>query len=374
MKDTAFKHVKAKKLGLDIEIGNDVKIESEDVTIGDGVHIGSESDEEAFRVSGGVRIRTRKLTIDDDTRISRGVLIKGGNITIGKRATVREYCTIDVRDKLVLGDGSYVNPYCRIMGRDIEIGSNFRMLTWASIGGGSCFEIHSKLRMGKNCHLGEFSFINTADEVVIGEEVGIGMRSAIFTHGAYQSFIKGYPVTFGPVHIEDNCWLPQAVVLPNITIGKGSVIATGSLVNRSLPAYCLAGGIPAKVLSENAFSEDPTNKEKVQLMSDFLGRLNDILVSVYGKDKKNENCRGFSYASGHCLWFVPELKDAALLERNPEFKNVVLAFSADEGARQQFKSGKGCLLVLDERDAIGNVDDFSNKIIDQLRRYGVRLK
>ena len=293
MNETTFKHTKSKKLGSDIVIGDDVVIEAEEVIIGKGVQIGSDTDEEAFRIPGGVRIKVRKLNIGDNTRISRGVLLKGGNITISQNVTIREHSTIDVREKLFLGESSYINPYCRISGRDIEIGGNFRMLTWSSIGGGSCFEIHSKLRVGNNCHLGEFSFINTADEVFIGEEVGIGMRSAIFTHGAYQSFIQGYPVTFGPVRIEDNCWLPQAVVLPNVTIGRGSVVATGSLVNRDLPEYCLAGGVPAKVLQERAFNKPPNDETKVQLMNDFLVRLDDILSTRFRKDEKTLVCDGF---------------------------------------------------------------------------------
>ncbi|MFX1369352.1 MAG: hypothetical protein ACFFAY_12210, partial [Promethearchaeota archaeon] len=244
--DSGIKSEK-KSIGKNVVIGKDVLIQAEDVEIGDNVSIGSDTDPEAFRTLGGVRIKAHKLVINDGANISRSVLVNGKDVTIGSNVTIREFGTFDVRGRIALGNGSYFNPYCRVMGRDIEIGTNFRMLTWASIGGGSCFEIHSKLRIGDDCHLGEFSFINTADEVSIGNEVGIGMRSAIFTHGAYQSFIKGYPVTFGPVTIEDNCWLPQAVVLPNVTIGKGTVVATGSLVNRSIPPFSLAGGIPARV-------------------------------------------------------------------------------------------------------------------------------
>jgi acetyltransferase-like isoleucine patch superfamily enzyme len=374
MSEPVFKHIKSKKIGKDIIIGEDVVIEAEEVSIGDGVQIGSSKDEEAFRVPGGVRIKVRKLNVEDNTKISRGVLIRGGNITIGKNVTIREYCTVDVKEKLFLGDGSFINPYCRLLGRDVEIGRNFRMLTWSSIGGGSCFEIQSKLRMGNNCHLGEFSFINTADEVFIGEEVGIGMRSAIFTHGAYQSFIQGYPVTFGPIRIEDNCWLPQAVVLPGVTIGKGSVIATGSLVNRSLPAFCLAGGIPAKIIRENAFSGPPTDEVKRKLMRDFLTRLNEILSSIYGEYRKTTERDEFSFESGHCLSFFSEMKETTFVERDSRSKNIVIVFSTNNKVKEQFKGGRGCLIVLDDKEIIGKMDDFSIKIVDQFRRYGVRFK
>jgi acetyltransferase-like isoleucine patch superfamily enzyme len=38
------------------------------------------------------------------------------------------------------------------------------------------------------------------------------------------------------------------VVLPNVRIGKGCVIGANSVVTRSLPDYCVAAGIPARVI------------------------------------------------------------------------------------------------------------------------------
>jgi len=52
-----------------------------------------------------------------------------------------------------------------------------------------------------------------------------------------------------PVVIGDDVWLCEGVkVMPGVTIGKGTVVAAGSVVTKSLPPYCLAGGIPAKVI------------------------------------------------------------------------------------------------------------------------------
>ncbi|MFW9800438.1 MAG: hypothetical protein ACFFD9_08375 [Candidatus Thorarchaeota archaeon] len=362
-----------KTIGKNVVIGPDVLIQAAKVVIGSNVSIGSDDDEESFRTPEGVRIKAHSLKIGDGTRISGSVLIKGGDIVLGKKVTVREHCTIDVRKKLVLGAKGYLNPHCRMMGRDIEIGRNFRMLTWASIGGGSCFEIHSKLRMGHDCHLGEFSFINTADDVSIGNEVGIGMRSAIFTHGAYQSFLKGYPVSFGPVRIEDNCWLPQAWVLPNVTIGQGTVVATGSLVNRDLPPFCLAGGIPAKVLVKNAFYNPLGDITKAQLMSEFLARLDEILLNVYGQDESERTCDGYKYKDGRCLRFFENLSKESLDSIGIREGDVTIALSAENGIEKDFKVGRGCLLLLDRNLIAGDQDDFSIRVVNQLRRYGVRF-
>ncbi|WP_372758027.1 DapH/DapD/GlmU-related protein [Mariniflexile sp.] len=54
------------------------------------------------------------------------------------------------------------------------------------------------------------------------------------------------------VKIGDNVWIGMNVtILKGVTIGNGCVIAAGSVVNKSIPDKCLAGGVPAKILYEN---------------------------------------------------------------------------------------------------------------------------
>lgn len=58
-----------------------------------------------------------------------------------------------------------------------------------------------------------------------------------------------YPITSGPVTIEDDVWIgTYAVILPGVTIGRGSVIAAHTLVTEDVPPNSLVGGIPARIL------------------------------------------------------------------------------------------------------------------------------
>jgi acetyltransferase-like isoleucine patch superfamily enzyme len=51
------------------------------------------------------------------------------------------------------------------------------------------------------------------------------------------------------VRIERRVWLgANVVVLPGVTIGEGAVIAASAVVTHSIPAFAIAGGVPAKVL------------------------------------------------------------------------------------------------------------------------------
>ena len=53
----------------------------------------------------------------------------------------------------------------------------------------------------------------------------------------------------GPVVIEDNVWIGEMVcILPNVRIGKGSIIGANAVVTKDVPANALVGGNPARVI------------------------------------------------------------------------------------------------------------------------------
>ena len=55
-----------------------------------------------------------------------------------------------------------------------------------------------------------------------------------------------------PITIEDNAWIGGgAILLPGVTIGKGSVVGAGSVVTRDVPQYCVAVGNPCRVIRRN---------------------------------------------------------------------------------------------------------------------------
>lgn len=60
----------------------------------------------------------------------------------------------------------------------------------------------------------------------------------------------------GPVVIGNGVWVGDSVViLPGVTIGDGAVVGAGSIVTKSIPAYAIAVGNPAKVIKYR-FSQD----------------------------------------------------------------------------------------------------------------------
>lgn len=55
----------------------------------------------------------------------------------------------------------------------------------------------------------------------------------------------------GSVTIGNRAWIgPNVIILRNVTIGEGAVIAAGAVVSHDVPPYTLVGGVPAKVIGK----------------------------------------------------------------------------------------------------------------------------
>lgn len=195
---------------------------------------------------------------------------------IGKKAFIHPEAEIDV-DYLEIGDFSKINKGVIIKGRKVIIGREAWLDEGSRIGGGRA-EIGT-IKIGDFFHLGKNAEINTANDVLIGNEVGIGMDSKIFTHGAYLSEIGGFPYQDAPVLIGNRVWIPNAIVMPGICIGSNVVVGAISLVNKSIPNGCFAAGIPIKVVKENEYPKVLTNVKIKKILS-------RIIEEVYGYNIK----------------------------------------------------------------------------------------
>jgi acetyltransferase-like isoleucine patch superfamily enzyme len=56
-------------------------------------------------------------------------------------------------------------------------------------------------------------------------------------------------VAYQTVIIEDDCWIAaNSIILAGVTIGKGSVVAAGSVVTENVAPYSVVAGVPAKFI------------------------------------------------------------------------------------------------------------------------------
>ncbi|MEG0276513.1 MAG: sugar O-acetyltransferase [Coprobacillus sp.] len=110
---------------------------------------------------------------------------------------------------------------------------------------------------GINIELKDDIFINSycyfmdCGKITIGNHVFMGPYCGFYTASHSLDIVernKGIENAL-PIVVEDNVWLGANVsILQGVTIGEGSVIAAGSVVNKDIPAHVIAGGIPCKVI------------------------------------------------------------------------------------------------------------------------------
>ncbi len=105
------------------------------------------------------------------------------------------------------------------------------------------------------------SSIKIADNVVMGPEVSIiagNHSSHIIGKLLIDYTIKDKrPEDDLPVFIDEDVWIGTRVTILNgVHVGRGSIIAAGSVVNKDVPPYSIVGGVPAKVLKRRFSSDD----------------------------------------------------------------------------------------------------------------------
>jgi acetyltransferase-like isoleucine patch superfamily enzyme len=199
---------------------------------------------------------------------------------------------------LCIGDGVVIRSGLRIGNVEhLLIGDYVKVHANVSIEAGSYGT--GVLEIGHNSWIGEETILNCYDHVVIGRDVGIGARSQVWTHGIFPSRADGFPSKIAPVQIRDGAWLPpMCVVLPGVTIGKHSIIGTGSVVVKDIPEHVFATGIPCCVQQEDErkYRSTLSPGEKLHMVvSCCVDHLRKLGFRVEGRVVNGEE-------AWHCSW------------------------------------------------------------------------
>ena len=112
------------------------------------------------------------------------------------------------------------------------------------------------IKIGKGTVIGYNCELDGRRGLTIGENVNISSDVKFYTlQHDYNS--KDFKAVGAPIIIEDYVWVSaRSIVLPGITIGKGAVIAAGSIVTKNVEAYAVMGGVPAKKIGERSKNLD----------------------------------------------------------------------------------------------------------------------
>ena len=139
------------------------------------------------------------------------------------------------------------------------IKSNYMRIQGATIGKNITYYPGIKINPCYNIELGDHVdlawgvIITTSGKVKIGDRSLIGYRTIISSANhnipSNKGDIFGSGHKPGEVIIENDVWVgANSTITSGVTIGKGSVIAAGSVVVKNVKPYSIVGGVPAKLI------------------------------------------------------------------------------------------------------------------------------
>lgn len=152
---------------------------------------------------------------------------------------------------------------------------------WASCGKYVSYSPFDSVFTYKNIYLGNHvsigynaDFVATKSKIIIKDHVIFGPHVSIRGGDHRVNIIGKYidtitddeklPENDKDVVFEGDNWIGMNVtILKGVTIGRGSIIAAGSVVVKSVPEYSIVGGVPAKVIKERFTQSEIKEHERI---------------------------------------------------------------------------------------------------------------
>jgi acetyltransferase-like isoleucine patch superfamily enzyme len=315
----------------------------------------------------------KKAKIGKGTKISLFSYISAPKIVLGKKCKIGMMTFIEATKSVQLGNYVKISMQTSIRTGIIQIGDETEIMDNVRIGG--ILTHKSSLIIGKQVGIFPYCYINPSYEILIGDRVGIGGRSHLFTHGGWHSPLDGYPFKYAPIKIEENAWLAWRVTItPGVTVGKGAIVQADSLVTKNVPEYHYARGNPLIVSKFKIF--DYNNEKKITIVQNFVGNL----TSVFEEDEQKT-----SYLTHHkktkylvTYWYNNNIEDfISWMKRiDSEFKhqiNILYWREVYEKLPPEFREKNRSYFIIENKKLLGNTK-LNEEIKEFFKRYWINFE
>jgi acetyltransferase-like isoleucine patch superfamily enzyme len=135
----------------------------------------------------------------------------------------------------------------------VEIGDDVMIGPYSVIRASMLSNLGEGVRIGKRSAMDAYSFIGAGGGVFIGDCVIMGQHVSFHAENhEYDRLdvpIREQGITRKGIVIEDDCWVGSNVTfLDGVHVGRGCVIAAGTVVRGEIPAYSVVAGVPGRVI------------------------------------------------------------------------------------------------------------------------------
>jgi acetyltransferase-like isoleucine patch superfamily enzyme len=142
--------------------------------------------------------------------------------------------------------GAIVRSCFRSCGRNFQLAGGVRILFSTRI------DIGNDVYIAPGCWLQGVGGITLGDEVMLGPYTVLATNNHTKRDGSY----RFGPGSAAPISLGRGAWTgAHAVVTAGCMIGAGAAVAAGAVVTQNVPDHAVAGGVPARVLTEMSNGE-----------------------------------------------------------------------------------------------------------------------
>ena len=115
---------------------------------------------------------------------------------------------------------------------------------------GTRFYLPINITIGNGTIIGDNAFLDGRAKLTIGNHVDIASQVLIY-NSEHDVHSEGFDPIEEPVEIGDYVFIgPRAIILPGVKIGKGAIVAAGTVVTVDVEPFKIVGGVPAKIIGE----------------------------------------------------------------------------------------------------------------------------
>lgn len=170
----------------------------------------------------------------------------GSNLLVNNQVYIRGVGELKIGNDFRFTSGDSINPICRNIKGEFYFDSPSARITIGDRVGMSstCLRAKTAITIGNDVNIGGDCLIMDSDTHPVDYVKRRRDYSPSSETGELDELNPSAPIT-----IEDDVWVgARCMILKGVTIGARSVIAAGSVVVNDIPADCIAGGVPCKVI------------------------------------------------------------------------------------------------------------------------------
>ena len=216
----------------------------------------------------GHRLRRMRIYLRNKPKIDSEDVKIGKNVVFGRNVKIEA-------KRVRIGDGCVINDDVRIHGDNFEIGDYGTVYH-------NCFFPGGDVCIGHNFWLGTGSIIDGRAGTSIGNNVGIGAHSQLWTHMVFGDIMMGCRFhSEKKLEIGDDVWLAGHNLVSPIKMEDRSLAMFGSLLTKDMEMDKTYAGSPAKDITDKIGSQfaETSIDQRREIMETYLesfGRLHNV--------------------------------------------------------------------------------------------------